>query len=185
MADITLAECNGNIWLVGGEQHVHDLLRDILPPDISVELISCDDRDQVRRLWVQNCGEPSSPSDPMMIHPAIAERVRRATPGRTVYFTQWSAMIDADALAVLRAAATWMIATPTLHAQLVDYVDGESLPGLAELSALRLALIEARLVEFGVDRTRLSRQSRKPAGVHEDNQRVEIEITESEDVAAG
>ena len=181
MADVTLAECNGNIWLVGGERYVDDLLFNTLPDGVSIELISCDDRDQVRKIWIQNCGEPLPPSEPMLVNPSIAERVRRSTPGRTVFFTQWSAMMDPDAIAVLRAAASWMVGSPSLKAVLVEYVPAKSVPGLAELSKLRLTLIASKLTEFGVAPERLSQRTRPPTltiGPHQDNQRVDIEIAE-------
>ncbi len=182
MADVTLAECNGNIWLVSGEQYIHQLLFNTMPSDVTVELISCDNKQQVHNLWLQNCGTPDSPRDPIMIHPRIADRVRRSKPGRTVFFTQWSAMLDEDALAVLRAAAAWMVETPALQAVLVEYVDPQGMAGLAELSKVRLTLIREKLAEFGVVAERISVETRMPGDTVEarqDSQRVDMMISES------
>ncbi len=186
MADVTLAEFNGSVWLVGGEQHTDELLFNSLPESVSVELIACDSREQVRNMWVQLCGEPLMPSEPVLIHPRIADRVRRASAGRTVFFAQWSAMMDDDAIAVLRAAAQWMMATPSLRAALVGFVGPHSAPGLADLSRLRMTLVREKLFEFGVDRARLDEQTREPdpalpsgADPAGDSQRIKIEISEA------
>ena len=39
MADITLAEFNGSVWLVGGEDYVDDLLANTLPAKLMLPLI--------------------------------------------------------------------------------------------------------------------------------------------------
>ena len=179
MADVTLAECNGNIFLVGGEQHLGALLYNTLPAEVTVELVQLESGEQVRRLWLQNCGEPSMPSDPMLINPKIADRLRRTSPKRVVFFSQWSAMMDEEALSVVRSAADWLLATPTLTAQLVEFVDPDGMPGVADLSRLRLTLIRERLVELGVDRERLREDTRLPQDTvdsRQDSQRIGIEM---------
>ncbi len=181
MADVTLAECNGNIWLVGGEQHVGALLFNSLPPEVTVEIVQLESAEQVRRLWLQNCGEPSSPSDPMLINPKIADRVRRTSPKRMVFFSQWSAMMDDEAVSVIASAANWLLATPALGARLVEYVDPDAVPGVAELSRLRLTLVREKLAGFGVDRSRLTDESRLPEDTvdsRQDSQRIGIEMEE-------
>ena len=181
MADVTLAECNGNIWLVGGEQHVGALLFNDLPPEVTVEIIQLDSPQQVRKLWLQNCGEPLSPSDPMLINPKIADRVRRTSPQRTVFFSQWSAMMDDEAVSVIRSAADWLLGTPALQARLVEYVDPQGVPGVAELSRLRLTLVREKLVGFGIERARLKDEMRVPEDTvdsRQDSQRIGIEMAE-------
>ncbi len=42
MADITLAEYNGRVWLVGGEVYIDDLLANTLTPNVSIELVRCE-----------------------------------------------------------------------------------------------------------------------------------------------
>ena len=178
MADVTLAECNGNIWLVGGEQHVGALLYNSLPPEVTVEIVQVDSREQIRKLWIQNCGEPLSPSEPMLINPKIADRVRRTSPIRTVFFSQWSAMMDDEAVSVIRSAADWLLAT-SARARLIEYVDPDGVPGVAELSRLRLTLVRERLVGFGIDRDQLSDERRTPEDTvdsRQDSQRIGIEM---------
>ncbi len=80
MADITLAEFNGRVWLVGGETHLHDLLGNTLPKDVSIELIQCEHPSAIRQLWVQHCGEPEG--DGMPWHDP--SRHRRAHPSQHV-----------------------------------------------------------------------------------------------------
>ena len=182
MADVTLAECNGNVWLVSGEQHVAMLLYNNLPPDVSVELVSCDSLEQVRQIWIQNCGEPLSPCDPILINPAIADRVRRNTPGgRTIYFAQWSAMLDEDAVILLQAVAGWLNGAPALQAKLVSFIAPDSLPGVPELFQLRVTLIRRKLAEFGVAADRLGHEVRAPdenGGAQQESQRVGLEVAE-------
>ena len=108
MADITIAEFNGNGWLVGGEEHIDGLLANMLEDDVSIEFISCDSLEAIRALWRQNCRPGDSGGDmsnPWLIHPAIITRTRRKAPDHAVFFAQWSAQIDQHAAAVIRAAA--------------------------------------------------------------------------------
>ena len=56
MADITLAEFNGSVWLVGGESHIDDLLTNTLSSDVTIEMVPCARKSDVHDLWVQNCG---------------------------------------------------------------------------------------------------------------------------------
>ena len=56
MADITLAEFHGRVWLVGGEPYIDDLLANTLAADVSIEIIPCEQKSQVNALWEQHCG---------------------------------------------------------------------------------------------------------------------------------
>ena len=65
MADITLAELNGRVWLVGGEPYIDDLLANTLAPEISIELVPCESKSEVHALWVQHCGQPDDTGRPL------------------------------------------------------------------------------------------------------------------------
>ena len=187
MADITLAEWNGNVWLVAGEALVDDMLANTLPPGISIEIIACASKDEVRRLWIQLCGEPGFTGDPWLIHPAIVARIRRASPDYPVFFSQWSAMLDAEALAVVAAAAAWAGENPEAPVTLADYRATDGVPALADLSRLRVQLIAARLQEAGIGAERITHLSRDLADLPgadaaptADTQRIDIIVRVSE-----
>ncbi len=179
MADITLAECNNGFWLVGGEAFIDDLLANTLSPQISIEIVSCAAPSDVRDLWAQLCGPPEEGGMPWMIHPNIAARIRRASPDFAIYFTQWSAAMDEDAQAAIRAAAVWAEQNPALPVVLAEYVDPAGPQAIADLSRLRMQLIEDRLAGMGIARSRISR-IRRPidgaAGMPEESQRVDIVV---------
>jgi hypothetical protein len=178
MADIALAEFNGNVWLVGGEVHIDDLLANTLPADVTIELIPCETKSQVHMLWVQNCGEPVSPGDPWLIHPAIVNRIRRASTGYAVYFGQWSAQLDAEAESVIQAAArAWHSSGGRLV--LTEFIDETGPAFAADLAKVRLGMIEQVLLREGVSPGRLARAQRDmaaAAAVGQDAQRVDIVI---------
>jgi hypothetical protein len=179
MADITLAEYNGRVWLVGGETYLQDLLANTLSPDISIELVQCERTSDVHHLWVQNCGEPSEGIGgmPWQIHPNIVARIRRRSPDYAVYFAQWSAMLDQDALSVISAAAVWATQNPEARVVLAEYLDPAGPQAIADLSRLRTQLIEDKLAEAGIPRTRMERTKRNVSevpGMTQESQRVDI-----------
>jgi hypothetical protein len=179
MADITLAEFNGRVWLVGGEDYIDDLLANTLPPDVSIEMVRCESQTDLRALWVQHCGEPKTEGLPWLIHPNIAARIRRSVPDYAVFFAQWSALLDADALAVIREAAHWAAENAAAPVQLAAYLDPEGPQAMADLARLRTQLIEDKLVELGVDRARIGRLRRNVAdvpGMAQESQRVDIVV---------
>lgn len=179
MADITLAEFNGRVWLVGGEAYLHDLLANTLPPDISIELLQCERPADVHSLWVQHCGEPATDGMPWQIHPNIVARIHRNAPDYAVYFTQWSAMLDPDALTVIHAAAARAQESPEAAVTLAEYLDPEGPRAMIDLSRLRAQLIEDKLAEQGVDRTRIARVTRNVSevpGMAQESQRVDIVV---------
>jgi len=182
MADITLAEFNGRVWLVGGEAHLQDLLANTLPPDISAELVQCERPEDVRSLWAQLCG-PSQTSDanrmPWQIHPAIVARIHRTLPDYAVYFAQWSAMLDNEALDVINAAALQAKQNPEASVVLAEYLDPEGPQAMVDLSRLRAQLIEDKLASSGVNRARVTREKRKVSdvpGMTQESQRVDIVV---------
>ena len=177
MADITLAEFNNRVWLVGGEVYIDDLLANTLAPEVSIELVRCESQSDIRDLWVQNCGEPTTGGMPWIIHPAIAERIRRSSPDYAVYFAQWSAMLDPDALAVIRGAANWLSQHPEAPVTLAEYLDPEGPQAMVDLSRLRAQLIEDKLAEHGIERGQIARLRRSTAdvpGMAQESQRVDI-----------
>jgi hypothetical protein len=181
MADITLAEFNGRVWLVSGEGHLQDLLANTLSPDISIELVQCEHSSAVHQMWVQNCGEPPPRTDgmPWQIHPNIVERIRRRSPDYAVFFSQWSAMLDQDALIVINAAAARANENPDMPVVLAEYLDPEGPQSIVDLSRLRAQLIEDRLAESGVTRQRIERIRRSVGdvpGMSQESQRVDIVV---------
>ena len=179
MADITLAEFNGRVFLVGGEAHLDDLLANTLGAEVSIELVQCERQSDIHALWVQHCGEQSAgvAGMPWAIHPNIVNRIRRSSPDYAVFFAQWSALLDADALTVIDAAATWADANPTAPVTVAEYVDAAGPAAMAALAGVRAQLIEDRLAERGIARDRIARARRgvdEVPGMTQESQRVDI-----------
>lgn len=179
MADVILAECNGRVWLVGGEKYLDDLLANTLSKQVSIEFVPCQNQDEVNNLWVQQCGTPSGPGTPWAINPKVVARIRFRSPGLQVFFANWSAFLDADALTVIGAAAGWAKENTDAPVLLTEYIDPAGPQAIVDLSRLRAGLIADKLVEAGVDRGRIERTSRELSevgGVAGDNQRVDITV---------
>ncbi len=179
MADVTLAELNGNVWLVGGEAHLDDLLANTLSKDVSIELVPCESKSDVHELWVQNCGEPAFPGNPWLIHPAIVARIKRSTPDYAVFFAQWSVLLDEDALTVIASAASWARQNPEASVLLAEYLDPAGPASIEGLSTLRAQMIEDKLAEHGLPRERVTRARRGVAevpGMGQESQRVDIVV---------
>lgn len=179
MADIILAECNGRVWLVGGEKYLDDLLANTLAQQVSIEIVACATQEQVNNLWVQQCGVPSVPGTPWQINPKIVARIRLQSPGFQVFFGNWSAFLDADALTVINAAVAWAKENADAPVLLTEYIDPAGPRAIVDLSRLRAGLIADKLVEAGIDRGRIERTTRELAevgGGAGDNQRVDITV---------
>ncbi len=177
MADIVLAECRGQAWLVSGEQYIDHLLANTLPPHVSIELVACESKTEVDALWVQHCGPPKEYTAPWLIHPGVTNRVRRGKADHGVFFGQWSAMMDEDAKTVIRSAAAWAGQNADRQVLLVRYVAPDGLPAMLDLANLRAGLIEAELVALGVEAARIVRETRDVAsvpGMGAESQRVDI-----------
>jgi hypothetical protein len=176
MADILLAECGDGVWLVGGEAYLDDLLANTLPPDVSIELVTCERPADVRALWAQHGGDAAA-GMPWMVHPAIVARVKGtlqdAAPEAVVRFGPWSALLDEAALAVIATAAARV--TGGANITLVEWLDPAVPPAVAALSGLRLQLIEDQFATHGVPRDRISRE-RRDAGAAPDSDRVDIVV---------
>ncbi len=181
MADIVLAECRGQAWLVSGEQYIDNLLANTLPPEVSIELVACELKSEVDALWVQHCGPPEPYTAPWLIHPGVANRVRRKEGKHAVFFAQWSAMLDDDARAVIRSAAGWAHDNPERNVSLVRYVRPGSPAAMLDLANLRASLIEAELVALQIAASRLVRETQDTAsvpGMSDESQRVDIVLME-------
>jgi len=179
MADITLAEFNGRVWLVGGEAHLQDLLANTLPRQVSIELLQCERSSEVHDLWVQHCGERAGGGMPWQINPNIVARIRNRSSDFAVFFAQWSVLLDQDALTVIAAAGAWAAQNPALPVVLAEYLDPDGPRAIADLSRLRAQFIEDKLVESGVDRGRISRTQRPISdvdGMPQESQRIDIVI---------
>jgi outer membrane protein OmpA-like peptidoglycan-associated protein len=114
---------------------------------------------------------------PWQIHPNIVQRIRRRSPDYAVFFTQWSAMLDQDALTVINAAATWAQENPSMPVVLAEYLDPAGPQAIADLSRLRAQLIEDKLTAAGIGRERITREKRgidEGAGMTQESQRVDI-----------
>jgi len=182
MADITLAEFNERVWLVGGEELLDDMLANTLAPDVSIEVVACGAMEDVTALWVQHCGPPTRTGDPWLIHPAIAKRVRRISADHAVFFAQWSAMLDQDALTVIRSAAALARTEDRFPVVLTEYLDEGAPKSLSDLTSLRALLVEEKLVEEGISAVRITRARRALADVPGnggDSQRLDIVIREA------
>jgi hypothetical protein len=180
MADILLAECEANVWLVDGEAHLDDLLANTLSPDISIEFVVCDSVADVRTLWAQHGGDAAA-GMPWLVHPNIVTRIKAAMrgigPDHAVMFGAWSALLDPTALAVIEAAAAQANQQPEAAVTLAEYLDPAGPSALADLSRLRARLIEDQLVGHGVARERISRTRRDVSevpGMAQESQRVDI-----------
>jgi len=183
MADVTLAEFHGRVWLVGGEPYIDDLLANTLSKDATIELLPCETKSDVYAIWVQHCGHPLEGSEPWMIHPAIVARIRRSSATHSVFFAEWSAKLDQDAHTVIASVAAWAMENPAAPLSLVEFLDPEGPKAIADLSRLRAQLVEDRLADAGVDRARIGRTTRgvgDVAGMAQESQRIDIAVQVAE-----
>jgi outer membrane protein OmpA-like peptidoglycan-associated protein len=183
MADITLAEFHGRCWLVGGEPFIDDLLANTLAKQVSIEVLPCETKSDVRALWTQLCGEQQEGAEPWMIHPAIVARIRRSAAGHSVFFAEWSAKLDQDALVVIASAAAWAVENPDAPVVLVEFLDPDGPKAVADLSRLRAQMVEDQMVLGSVARERIGRATRgigDVAGMAQESQRIEIAMQVSE-----
>jgi hypothetical protein len=179
MVDIILAEHSGQAWLVSGEQYIDDLLANTLAGNVSIEIVVCESDSEVAELWHRHGAEPAGAHQPWLIHPGIVARIRREAPGHSIYFPEWSAMLDKEARRVIQSAAAWAQQFAEAAVALVRYPEaGESRP-TRELAGLRLSLVESELEALGIDAARFVRVTRAVAegpSVGPLAQRVDIEV---------
>ena len=180
MADITLAEFERERLAGRRRGASRRPAREHASPDVSIELVPCERKSDVRDCGCGTGGEPLG-GDPWLIHPAIVARIMRrraASPDYAVFFAQWSAMLDQDALAVIASAARpGRRQNPQATLALAEYLDPAGPQAIVDLSRLRAQLIEDKLVEDGVPRERISRIRREVGevpGMAQESQRVDI-----------
>ena len=171
MADVTLAEFNGNVWMVGGEQHLDALLFNTLPADVTIELLACASQAELRALWVQHSGGEDG-AEPWVIHPNVARRIRGG--GGAICFAPWSAMLDEAAHGTIRATAAALADGARLTLRQSCPMDAPA--GLADLQRLRGQLVAGALVSAGVAAERLDHAS-GPAAAIEDADRLVLLAT--------
>ena len=179
MADIVLAECNGQAFMVGGVEHIDDMLANTLPEDVSIEIVACESQSQIHDLWVRHSGEPQPGSMPWAIHPGIIKRIRRQSSGHNVFFAQWSANLDKEAIGIIRAASAWALQFDEAEVHLVSYATDKPSRAARDLANLRCGLIEEHLEQLGINESRFVRVTRDAStisAVGEESQRIDIEV---------
>ena len=177
MADIVLADCGGNGWLVRGEQYIDDLLANTLQPHVSIEVVTCESKSAVVELWT-GYGGGDDPSDIWMIHPAIMRRARGQSGQLSVIFAEWSAAIDDRATWSIQAAAEQMQQNEARRLCVVRFVVENAPAGAGDMANLRAALLEGRLAVLGVEPSRIIRET-QPAEAAEQADRIDLVIREA------
>jgi hypothetical protein len=163
MVDIILAEHGGVAWLVRGERYIDDLLVNKLPVDVSIEIIACESESHINGLWRWHDGRPDPSRSPWMIHPGIVDRIRRTQSRHSVFFGQWSALLDNGAHAVIRAVALEAGESPGDDVRLISYIRPDESESMIDLTNIRCRLIEAELAALGISSSRFAREARDPA----------------------
>jgi hypothetical protein len=179
MTDITLAEINDQAFLVRGIDWIDDLLAGTLPPQISIEIVQCESFVEMREIWTASGERSPDMSMPWMIHPGIVARIRGEQPDQSVMFAQWSVMLDDAAQELIRGVAARVVADDTTRVVLTEFVDPEGPASIADLSRLRMQLIQEKMVELGVARSRVGRSQRNVSevpGMQQESRRVDVEI---------
>jgi hypothetical protein len=177
VSDIILCEFKGRGWLVRGERYIDDLLINALPPNISIEVITCEAESDVNDLWFREGWNPDSGRRPWMIHPAIMKRIRGSQDGQSIIFGQWSALLDDEAHAVLRGVALAADQAAGVEVCLISYSQPDQPRAMIDLTNLRCSLVEAELERLGVAPSRFVRETREaPADKTSGGQRIDIRV---------
>ena len=182
MTDIILVEYRGKSWLVRGEEHIDALLINALPPDISMDIITCEAESDVNNLMLREGWNAEQGRMPWIINPEIMSRIHRSKMGQSVFFGQWSALLDENALELLRSIATAMEEIPSHNVFLVSYNEPDQPQAMTDLTNLRCGLMEAELGRLGVAASRISREARDAREVkHADagTQRIDIRVAQA------
>ena len=177
MADVTLAEFNGSVWLVGGERYIDDLLANMLPAEISIELLLCEHKSEVHELWVKLSGAQDLTAQPWIIHPGIVARIRRSGLENSLQFAEWSAALDGGARETITAVAAWAEQNPAGTLDIVEFLDPDGPQSIADLSRLRAQLVTEALVKAGVPAARIGRATRPVSdveGMAQESRRIDI-----------
>jgi len=70
--DVIIAYFNDSWWLVRGVPHLDSMLKDEAPPELTIEIVSCDSWAGVVRLWE----EPEEGKLPWAINPRVITRLK-------------------------------------------------------------------------------------------------------------
>ena len=128
MADVTLAECGGNVWLVGGEENLDDLLLNALPTTVTLAIVPCTSLADVRALWAQHSDAAEEGAEPWSFHPGIVRRIRGLAEC-WVSFTPWSALLDSAALDSVARAADGLAESPDARVILRQFTNDDAPAG--------------------------------------------------------
>lgn len=170
-SDVVLAELFGQAWLVRGEQHIDDLLRNMLHPDVSIEVVACESKSAIDALWYRWNDEPIT--EMWLIHPNILKRVLGNPAQSSIVFPAWSAALDDAASRVIDVAVKAAGERPDMRLALVRHVLPNGGSMAEDIGGLRCTLIEGRLVEAGVAAARLVRET-VPAASAADSERIDL-----------
>jgi hypothetical protein len=157
MADIVLAECSGQAWLVRGEQHIDELLANLLEPHVTIEVVTCESKSAVNALAHEYGAVPGAQL--WLIHPAIVNRARGETPGVSADFSEWSALLSERALTDLSKIAALALRRADMNIVLTCYIAADAATTAIDLTNLRVRILEGRLATLGVSATRILRQT--------------------------
>jgi hypothetical protein len=175
-ADILLAECNGQGWLVRGDLYIDDLLANTLLPHVTVEVVTCESKSAIDALRLSLAGPEDTEEVMWLIHPAIMNRARGQAGELRIRFPEWSAALGADAMMSLQGAADLARHQPEKAVVMVCYA-ASGAPAMVEtMTGLRCGLIQAQLVALGVAADRISRETREAAKA-EQNDRIDLMIS--------
>lgn len=160
MATVVLAEAEGSVWVVAGDEHVGELLANELPAGVSVEFVACSTRAAVFALWHERSAEAEEGVQPWLINPLIVNRIRGSLGllQRSVRFSPWSALLDAAAQAELAGAAAWLAANGGGRLVLRQFAPADPAPGQADLQRLRGQLALGVLLRAGADAARMTEE---------------------------
>jgi hypothetical protein len=161
--DILLAECNGQGWLVRGDQYIDDLLANTLLPHLTVEVVTCESKSAIDQLRLTVAGPEDTEEVMWLIHPAIINRARGQAGELRIHFPEWSAALGADAMTSLQGAANLARRQPDKSLVMVCYAASDAPAMVATMTDLRCGLIQAQLVSLGIVAGRITRETHEAA----------------------
>jgi hypothetical protein len=156
MADIVLAECSGQAWLVRGEQHIDELLANLLEPHVTIEVVTCESKSAVNALAHEYGAAPGT--ELWLIHPAIVNRARGET-AVSADFSEWSALLSERALTDLSKITARALQRADMNIVLTCYIAADAATTAIDLTNLRVRILEGRLAMLGISASRMLRQT--------------------------
>lgn len=163
IADILVADCGGQGWLVRGEQYIDDFLANTLPAHVTATVVTCESKTALAELRRTYAGPDDTEDVMWMIHPAIMNRVRGQGGEYTIAFAEWSASLSESALAAVQAVHDAALQQPGYVLALVRYLPQDAPAMTTAMADLRCGLLEAQLAALGMPAGRIIRESRDPA----------------------